>query len=379
MSRCLPWTVLVASLALAACGDNFEGEAPAAPQVLSAGGPVLVKPEIVPIFFAGDDLQPQIESFLHALPQSPYWTATTSEYGIGTPEIEPTIVTTDPPPTTDDDLQAWLEDHLAGPVPAQGWIAPDPNTLYIVFLPAGVTLTAGMDTSCKTFGGYHDETAQSGIVYALVPRCPTQGEPIDEVTPPTSHELIEAVTDPRPETAPGFVTVDAPNLVWEYTPGAEVGDMCEYIAAARQRLVGNFAVQRTWSNKSAAAGHDPCVPVLDQPYVAAAPILDDVVLAGTKTKGIQIANGASVSFDVKLISDRPADAWTIKIADVASIIQQGPAELDCTLDRTTASTGDTAHVTCKRLIEGEGGGSEFVLISKVDNVTTSLWWGLATN
>ena len=88
--------------------------------------------------------------------------------------IEPTIVTTDPPPTTDDALQAWLEDHLAPPVPAPGWIAPDPNTLYIVFLPAGVTLTAGMDTSCVTFGGYHDETAQSHIVYALVPRCPTQ-------------------------------------------------------------------------------------------------------------------------------------------------------------------------------------------------------------
>src|SRR3569623_3278330 len=123
MSRCLPRTVLVASLALAACGDHFEGEAPAAPQVLSAGGPVLAKPEIVPIFFAGDDLQPQIESFLPALPQSPYWTATTSEYGIGTPEIEPTIVTTAPPPPTDDDLQARLEDHLAGPVPAQGWIA----------------------------------------------------------------------------------------------------------------------------------------------------------------------------------------------------------------------------------------------------------------
>ena len=56
-----------------------------------------------------------------------------------------------------------------------------------------------------------------------------------------------------------------------------------------------------------------------------------------------------------------------------------PAELACTLDRTTASTGDTVHVTCMRLKDGDGGGSEFVLVSKIDNVTTSLWWGLATN
>jgi len=248
-----------------------------------------------------------------------------------------------------------------------------------VFLPAGVTLTAGMDTSCVTFGGYHDETVQSHLVYALLPRCPTQGAPIDAVTPATSHELIETSTDPHPETAPGFVTVDAPNLVWEYTPGAEVGDMCEYIADAFQRLVGNFAVQRTWSNASAAAGHDPCVPRLDQPYVAAAPILGDVMLAGTPTTGVQITNGSSVSFDVRLISDSPTADWTIKVDDVASIIQQMPAELMCTLDRTTASSGATAHVTCKRLMDGEGGGSEFVLVSKLDNVTTSLWWGLATN
>ena len=155
--------------------------------------------------------------------------------------------------------------------------------------------------------------------------------------------------------------------------------MCEYVADAFQRLVGTFAVQRTWSNKSAAAGHDPCVPILDQPYVAAAPILDDVTLAGTRTTGVQITNGSSVTFDVKLISDRPTDDWTIKVDDVASIIQQLPAELACTLDRSTAKTGDTAHVTCQRLKDGDGGGSEFVLVSKLDNVTVSLWWGLATN
>ncbi|HET9989227.1 MAG TPA: hypothetical protein VFQ65_11920, partial [Kofleriaceae bacterium] len=371
--------VVVLVVVLGACGDNFEGDAPAAPQVLSAGGPVLRTPEIVPIFFAGDDLQPAIEDFLDALPTSTYWGITTREYGVGTLVIEPTIVTSDAPPTTDDALQAWLEDHLASPVPAPGWIAPDPNTLYIVFLPAGVTLTAGMDTSCVTFGGYHDETAQSHIAYALVPRCATQGAPIDEVTPPTSHELIEAATDPHPETAPAFVTVDAPNVVWEYTPGAEVGDMCEYITTARQRLVGDFVVQRTWSNVSAAAGHDPCVPVLDQPYVAAAPILDDVVLNGTPTRGVQIATGSQLTFDVKLISDAPTYNWTIGVDDVASVVQRMPMELMCSIDRTGGSNGDTARVTIKRLIDGEGGGSEFVLVSKVDNVVVSLWWGLVTN
>ena len=48
-------------LVFVACGDNLAYEPPIplppAPHIASAGGPVLVAPEIVPIFFTNDDLQ----------------------------------------------------------------------------------------------------------------------------------------------------------------------------------------------------------------------------------------------------------------------------------------------------------------------------------
>ena len=56
--------------------------------------------------------------------------------------------------SSDDALQAFLEAY-AGPLETEvthargqlGWPAPDANTVYVVFLPAGVTLTAGSDVS----------------------------------------------------------------------------------------------------------------------------------------------------------------------------------------------------------------------------------------
>ncbi len=385
--------VVALAISIAACGDNLEVVVPHAPQVESGGGPILAAPEVVPIFFAGDDdMQHQLETFLVTLAASDYWHATTSEYGVGRPTILPSIVTSDPPPTTDDALQAWLEGHLApplhspsvaAPVPV-AWPAPDPNTVYVVFLPQGVTLTIGTtDTSCKTFGGYHDETAQQAIVYALLPRCPPSGAPIDEITPALSHELIEASTDPHPNTAPAWVEIDYPDIVWAFTPGAELGDMCEYIQAARQRLVGEFLVQRTWSNSSAAAGHDPCVPTLASPYVAAAPVLVDLDLVlpdqTIATTGVEVPNGTATTIDVALFSDAPTDPWTIGVDDVASVLQGTPAELAVSFDDTTGNHGELRRLTIRRLMDGANGGSELVVTSKVNGVTVSLWWALVTN
>ena len=206
---------------------------------------------------------------------------------------------------------------------------------------------------------------------------------INAISPAISHELIEASTDPHPATAPGWAGVDDEDLIWDFAPGGEVGDMCEYVAAAFQPLIGSYFVQRTWSNASAAAGHDPCVPVLAQPYVTAAPHVGDVMLdypgGSARTRGVQISNGSSATVELDLFSDAPTDDWTIKVEDVAVVVQMLPAELSFTLDKTTGNDGDRVHLTIKRLKDGEGGGSEFVVVSKVNNATVSLWWGLVTN
>src|SRR3954447_21099717 len=53
------------------------------PRAHDYGGGVLASPQVVPIFFAGDPFQSDVERFLSTLSRSKYWSATTSEYGVG--------------------------------------------------------------------------------------------------------------------------------------------------------------------------------------------------------------------------------------------------------------------------------------------------------
>jgi hypothetical protein len=398
-------------LMLAACGDNQAGLGPDAgaaapdgphgtrdpvptgdqPQVGKGPGDPLATPRVVPIFFANDaTMQAQVEQFLAALAPSEYWHATTSEYGIGAPTIASTIVTTATPPTTDAALQQLLVQNLTGTNPA--WETFDPNTIYAVYLPDGVVLNAG-GPSCQAWGGYHDEVTIQGappIAYALLPRC--QGG-LDTLTVVTSHELIEAASDPHPETATAWGDHMDPNhLVWAFTPGAELGDMCEYVHAAEQRDVGNFLVQRTWSNKSAKHGHDPCVPALATPYVVAIPqMTDDLSIpdgnGGTiSTKGVSIPVGMSKTNELDLFSDVPVDMVQVKAIDASSLGggggggpggQSGP-ELVLTLDKDMGGPGDKMMLTIKRMKAGFG-GNEFVVSTRVNGTSVALWWGLVAN
>jgi hypothetical protein len=354
------------------------------PTVVPLGGPVMTSPKIVPIFFTGDStMQGQVEPYLQALVGSTYWTATTAEYGIGNLAIQPTIVSTDAAPTTDDNLKTWLSAQTDGT--HAGWPAPDGNTLYAVFLPSGVSISTPFGDSCSAFGGYHNEGTTSGggkLIYALLPRCSPS---IDEMTVVTSHELVEAVTDPYPFTQGAYQQTDDNHLIWSFTPGGELGDMCEYMAEASQRLVGNYAVQRTWSNASAAAGHDPCVPVMQTPYLGASPVLTDAEMLDLQdgtglhaTKGVQIAAGSSKTIEVDLFSDADAPDWTVKASD-ASSLTGGGNELSFSWDKTTGHNGDKLHLTITHVAAGQNGGSEFVISSRVNNRSVSLFWGYVAN
>src|SRR5438552_1734746 len=73
-------------------GDNgmvsttYPAPHPDAPQVVSGNGPVLKAPVTVPVFFGNDDAtqKASLEDFAARLPgATAYWTATTSEYGVG--------------------------------------------------------------------------------------------------------------------------------------------------------------------------------------------------------------------------------------------------------------------------------------------------------
>jgi hypothetical protein len=353
-----------------------EATHPTPPIGMSAGGSVLATPKIVPVFFTGDSAaQTEIEAFLHALAASSYWPAIASEYGVGNLTIATSVVATEAPPTTDSALQSLLTAHAAG---GSGWPANDANTIFAVYLPAGVVLTGPNGTSCTSFVGYHSEV--SNIAYATLPRCSTTTFPdLQYVTIATSHELFESASDPHPTTAAAFNSVDADDQIWKISPGTELADMCETTLAAYQPLVGSYMVQRAWSNASAAAGHDPCVPTLATPYVAAAPVLSPVTVLGfITTRGITVAAGSSQVVEVDLYSDAPTADWTVDAIDVASQINGGAAELSFAWDKTTGHNGDKLHLTVTRIKAGALlGASEFGIASKVNGADVGMSWSLA--
>src|SRR5579884_2583889 len=63
--------------------EAYPASIPSAPQVVGSGGKVLPSPRFIPVFFAGDPLEPDLTAFLKALGGSGYWRAGTQEYGVG--------------------------------------------------------------------------------------------------------------------------------------------------------------------------------------------------------------------------------------------------------------------------------------------------------
>ena len=349
------------------------------PVVMSQGGPVLAAPKIVPIFFTGDDtMRVQVESFLGQLVGSTYWTAIASEYGVGALTLAPSIVVTDAAPTTDDLLQTYLQAHVG----VGNWPANDGHTIYTVFLPTG-NFSSAFGTACVNYGGFHEEI--NGIVYALLPRCTSATlTQLDYVTFATSHELLEAATDPFPYSNPAYNYTDDDDAIWQLTPGGELGDMCEYGDGVRQRLIGNFMVQRQWSNQSAAAGHDPCVPALATPYVNASTHLPSISVdfggGPVMTRAVQVPLGMTKMVDIDMYSDAPAPDWQVEVYDVASKYRGTSPELALTLDHASGHNGDKLHLSIQRLTAGSqvGGTSEVEVVSKVGGVVIGTWWALVT-
>jgi len=117
---------------------------------------------------------------------------------------------------------------------------PAPNRLYFLYFPPNVEVASGNDRSCQQYCGYHS-AMQGNIYYAVMP-FPCEGgctgglSLLDALTSVTSHELCEAITDPFPGQG------------WYDDANGEIGDICAW----QQTKVGDYTVQKEWSNQSNA-------------------------------------------------------------------------------------------------------------------------------
>jgi hypothetical protein len=311
----------------------------------------------VPIFFDPDPYQSDIEGFLAALASSSFWTTTTAEYGAQSPTIEPSIlISTAPPQSTDTKaIGAWIASLADGT--HAGWPKADADHIFTVFYPSTTTVTFQNLTSCASQNGYlgvHDEAVLADNVtrfpIAVLPRCPQYGSlpitGVDEVTTVTSHELIEAATDPFGLSKPAYRYADAAHSAWE-TFSDEDADWCTMLdLEAVLQIGGKYWVQRSWSNASALALHNPCVPAPAHSYFFASPVLENVQASNDAgaftTTGLVIPAGTSRTVDVRLYADGPVTGVTLRASPRAS-----PA-LTFSWDRTpTGNPGDVFRLTIK--------------------------------
>ncbi len=409
--------------------DTYPAFPPDVGQILNNGGLVLKSPVIVAITWNGDPSQGTFDSFADTVGETSYWKATCTEYGVGSAACGAVnhvhLSTAAPAQVTDQDVQnlvlanagavattagvasdagtdAEAADAAADGETGPAWPAATSETIYAFFLPPGTSLqtqTNGGSTgdACSAgIGGYHDQVTVGGVTtsYAVVPSCsfPGGNPAAQQTTMSMSHELIEAVTDPHPrDNNPGYVGFDDAHFSFDWFQefSDEVGDACEFFDSSFYEdqettpVAFDYWVQRTWSNKSGLAGHDPCVPAPSTPYFNVTPLNLQMVgmvlpaqLSSTgkaqpfQTKGLHVAVGQSATLALGFYSDAPTGGpWTLGYSLGSPVLSQKPTYLTVSLDRTTGQNGDKAYATVKVNSLGKLNGELVVFHSKMNGVT----------
>jgi hypothetical protein len=397
-----------ASLALAlvaACGGHpapapdanpFPAPHEAPPQVVTRGGSVLAHPRLAPVTFPSDPLQAQIDQFAALIPTSTYWGAVAADYGATTPTITAPVHLAQPAatmimdsPDNNSPLKAWLAGQLDGTHPE--WPVPDANTLYVLLYPPGTSGTYCLTpTTCVTDGGYHDSLRLPNgalVPYAVIIRVGQRAFPwgvtlsgMAWITGATSHEVLEAISDPSPRLAPAFSKTDADHVVDSILTGGEIGDMCEFVGEAWFTPTDfyPYTVQRIWSNTAAAAGHDPCLPQpAGEPYFNSAPVLTDPVTITVLgfpavTKGVLIPVGTSKTIEVDLFSDgATTEPWMVSADEPGG----ASGHLSFSFDHASGVNGDKLQLTIHSLSIDSAYDAEAFEIVSTSGTRHNIWRG----
>jgi hypothetical protein len=360
--------------AVAACGgDNHAKpdsppampdappDAPSAPPfgsvmpTVGGGSAVIASPKLVLITANNDPNQAAMETFASQYAASSAWADQVSEYGVGAFTVVKKRIAT--APTTDAAAVALITQNTTGAHPA--WGATDPNAIYMFILTSGDKFDDGTGSTCADYFGYHYDKMVGNVdaAYAIVCTETDSSHPemteLQATTSTASHELVEAATDPW-SNPPGYSAVDDANYAWEYITDFELADMCQYADTAywtgASGMGSAYALQRTWSNTAAKAGHDPCVGDPATPYYQSVPEQPDAEMVklpngdGTfdmfTTTAKKIPVGMTGTLRVHVYADQPtAGPFTVTLDDLNA------NELVFTQPTGTFMPGDDIEVT----------------------------------
>jgi hypothetical protein len=348
------------------------------PELRSLGGPVLAAPRAMVVTFSGDANAARLESLVAQIGGSEHWRTVATEYGVGPLTAATPVRLPDTAPQTIDSagIEALLKQKLDG---AHELGKPDAGTVYVLVFPKTSAVTGALGASCTDFGGYHSEVAIGGVTvaFAVVVTCGTfLGLPgPDALEMSVAHELLEGSTDPFTVSRPAWKAIDGAHAAWSLAlDGNEPADMCARNPDATYKAPFGFTVPRSWSNASAKAGHDPCVPAAAGPYFVTVPAAPDALTvtidgAAQEVAGVRIPLGASRTIDLTLYSDEPTAAWSIAAVDESSW-RGGARQLGFQLDKAQAKAGDTVHLTITAQAHGKYGVEPFLVQSTLNGRTT---------
>lgn len=332
------------------------------PELDYGGGGVLAATRVVSVFFAGEKSVAQLTNFGEQLTHSPWWQAVTGGWctpeGTCVGEGGPSAVVQLPfaaSPSYEEALDPAggdLYNLMASVLDLPEAPTPDANNLYVIYMPKSAKVHFAppqQGVGCKQFGGYHSAIQWQGkqIPYAVVLDCGGMGtSAFDQRTLAASHEIIEAATDPFPDSGFALSSWKAANQAWLMTlGGGETADLCiDPSGAGRDRVkMGNFVVQRSWSASAAKAGHDPCQPVPESDqWLNVAPV-------AAKDDNIKLKVGQPYTFDLVAYSDEPvADGWHLQALDLGAMMMGKDSPLTVSFDDQSeidVQNGDHVPVT----------------------------------
>ena len=311
------------------------------------GGPTVGAVEYVSISYAGSAFGSRIKAFGDYVVASKWYETVGAEYGV-LPGTHQHVDLSDVPPASID--ATGIGKLLSGYIASGTLPAPDGHTIYMYYSAETTTLTDEAMYSCKVFMGtytpaYHYEGTTAGGVqfpFGVVPLCDQLATNVLEIA--SAHELIEASTDPLPNSSPSYIfRGDTP---WQET-GGEVGDICD-----AQITRDGHALTRVWSNAAALAGTDPCVPT-DTAYFS---------VQQTPTL-VSVAPGATATFQITGWSLTATDDWAVYgLPGVYTGIDLKP-----NVDVATLGNGRTAHVTITAPVNAQSGTSTVLLMYSVSS------------
>jgi hypothetical protein len=350
---------------------------PSMPQLIKGGSlPVISAPVVVPVFFPGDAMQTSIVTGLTSWASSPA-VHSLSEYGVRSVSLGTPVVLTETPAAslTGNAVQTWLEGKLDGTHAEFGPV--DATTLaskvFAVFYPASTTVTYYGQSTCQ-FGGYNAGAALpsgAAVNYVVVPECsasPAGQSEADYLVGTVAGLTVVQTLSPDPDLQAypsNFEYFEPAHAAFGFNTGFGA---CELdtnnftgsggtfgivdVVAPNTALQSSQGGTRFWSNKAAAAYHDPCVPAPSGPYFVSVPVVSEPVQttvpgmppAGqptdVMTTGVLVPVGTKKTIEIELLSDAPTSGpWTV------STQLAGPTGFSFSFDHTTGQNGDVLHLT----------------------------------